>query len=323
MTNKYGHKLVVIAEPGVKREFHLSDGRNTIGSAPGNDVIIDGRGVSGYHAEFRIEKNRYYILDFSSEKGTYVNTVRVAKEKRVYAGDIVQLGTARTVFIASNAIIAKEESYKKSTKGASKSGAMLYRNWTIVACVFLVVLSALKISLSDESTVEVRKNKRVEMDDHSARYVITDKIEQQKTISNSTLLGETGSTESKPKSALVASVDNKKKPDRPDETSIICINIAKKFSDHQLWSEALEYYRIVFERDPDFPELSGQIAKVRLEKENMATYHQGVAFIEEGSFSAGINSLKKIDPDSFYYNDSLKAISYAKAKKVQSIDARQ
>jgi hypothetical protein len=241
----------------------------------------------------------------------------------VYAGDIVQLGATRTVFIPRNAIIAKEDNYKRRIQRPLKDSTMPYRKWTIVACVLLVVLSVLKISLRDERKVEVRKNKRIETGDHSVRYEITEKIEPQKTISNGAFSGKTGSPESKPKSALAASTGNKEKQGRSDETSIICFNIAKKFSDHQLWSEALEYYRIVFERNPAFPELSGQITKMQLEEKNMATYHQGLAFIEGGSFSSGINSLKKIGPDSFYYHDSLKAISDAKAKKEHSIDARQ
>ena len=60
MKSQSENKLVIVSEPDYGKEFSLFHGRTTIGSAPGNDVRIDCQSVSGFHAEFNIDNNKYY-----------------------------------------------------------------------------------------------------------------------------------------------------------------------------------------------------------------------------------------------------------------------
>ena len=84
-------------------EFVLSRPRVAIGTAPGNDIIVDAaykgwQTVSPQHAELRREQDGgFEIVDRESENGTFVNEMRTG-ENILSNGDLVRLGDVRFVF---------------------------------------------------------------------------------------------------------------------------------------------------------------------------------------------------------------------------------
>ncbi len=83
-------------------EFVLSRPRIAIGSAPGNDIVVDAafkgwRTVSPQHAELRREQDGFVVVDRESEHGTFVNEMRTG-ENILSDGDLLRLGDVRFTF---------------------------------------------------------------------------------------------------------------------------------------------------------------------------------------------------------------------------------
>lgn len=65
----------------------------TVGRAKSNDVIIDAPSVSENHLQLIQDQNdSYFIIDLSSEQGTYVNGTRIDEIALLKAGDVVHVG---------------------------------------------------------------------------------------------------------------------------------------------------------------------------------------------------------------------------------------
>jgi hypothetical protein len=83
-------------------EFVLSRPRVVIGSAAGNDIVIDSaykgwQTVSPQHAELRKEQDGFMVIDRDSENGTFVNEMRTG-ENMLAEGDTLRLGDVRFIF---------------------------------------------------------------------------------------------------------------------------------------------------------------------------------------------------------------------------------
>jgi hypothetical protein len=83
-------------------EFVLSRARVVIGTASGNDIVIDSafkgwRTVSPVHAELRREQDGFVLVDRGSEYGTFVNEMRTG-ENILADGDVVRLGDVSFIF---------------------------------------------------------------------------------------------------------------------------------------------------------------------------------------------------------------------------------
>ena len=83
-------------------EFVLSRPRVVIGTASGNDIVIDAgfngwQTVSPQHAELRREADGFVVVDRDSENGTFVNEMRTG-ENILSDGDLVRLGDVKFYF---------------------------------------------------------------------------------------------------------------------------------------------------------------------------------------------------------------------------------
>ena len=72
------------------RQFSIGD-QTTIGSGPGNDVVLDDSAVSGQHAKLRFEDGKLALYDLGSTNGTEVNGNKVVHHV-LADGDTVRLG---------------------------------------------------------------------------------------------------------------------------------------------------------------------------------------------------------------------------------------
>lgn len=69
--------------------IRVPDGGLSLGRAADNDIVIDGDGVSRYHAELRYDGGSLWLRDAGSRNGIFVNGNRVTDYKALKAGDVV------------------------------------------------------------------------------------------------------------------------------------------------------------------------------------------------------------------------------------------
>lgn len=78
-----------------KAAIWLVDSRYAIGRDKSNDIVLDEEGISGFHAELRVEADdRVFINDTGSTGGTFVNGRKVDARTPVKAGDLIRIGKA-------------------------------------------------------------------------------------------------------------------------------------------------------------------------------------------------------------------------------------
>ncbi|BBB32058.1 hypothetical protein TTHT_0467 [Thermotomaculum hydrothermale] len=90
-------KLEIIAGGNEGTEFRLKLGTTNIGNDESNDIVIDNPTVEFKHAQIVFEPEGFKIYDFNSEKGIFVNGVKV-NECVLKVGDIISLGNVQLKF---------------------------------------------------------------------------------------------------------------------------------------------------------------------------------------------------------------------------------
>lgn len=92
--------LVVKRGPNAGSRFLLDQPVTTSGRHPDSDIFLDDVTVSRRHAEFRMEGEKFEVVDVGSLNGTYVN--REPKNSAALSnGDEVQIGKFRLVFLTA------------------------------------------------------------------------------------------------------------------------------------------------------------------------------------------------------------------------------
>ena len=88
-------RLVVISGPTFQdgEIFTLDSHPLTIGRAVNNDVSMpDDEYASGRHARFEPRRDGVYVEDIGSTNGTFVNGIRLTRERKLTPGDVVRVG---------------------------------------------------------------------------------------------------------------------------------------------------------------------------------------------------------------------------------------
>ena len=81
------------------QSFHIDKGVSvTIGRLPDNDIVLENRAVSGRHAEIEGTEQGFYITDFHSKNGTFVNHQLVISHKLKH-GDIITISKHEMRFL--------------------------------------------------------------------------------------------------------------------------------------------------------------------------------------------------------------------------------
>ena len=75
-----------------KAAIWLVDSRYAIGRDASNDIVLDEEGVSGFHAELRVEDDdRVFLTDAGSINGTYVNGKQIKARTQLRAKDVIRI----------------------------------------------------------------------------------------------------------------------------------------------------------------------------------------------------------------------------------------
>jgi hypothetical protein len=88
-------RLVVVQSPvlGPGEEYALDSAALTVGRGANNDLEITGdEYASARHARFEPRRDGVYVEDVGSTNGTFVNGIRVTRERRLAPGDVVRVG---------------------------------------------------------------------------------------------------------------------------------------------------------------------------------------------------------------------------------------
>jgi hypothetical protein len=87
----YKARLAVLEGDYAGHEFFVIGEQTTIGSIPGNDIVIPGGGVSRRHAGIHVDEMRFELADFGSTSGTFVNGKGITKTF-LRDGDQIRMG---------------------------------------------------------------------------------------------------------------------------------------------------------------------------------------------------------------------------------------
>ncbi len=88
-------RIVVVSSPALQKGavYAIDSTALSIGRSEGNDLSIDGdEYASSRHARFEPRRDGVYVADAGSTNGTFVNGIRLARERRLVPGDVVRVG---------------------------------------------------------------------------------------------------------------------------------------------------------------------------------------------------------------------------------------
>lgn len=83
-----------------KAAIWLVDSRYAIGRDKSSDIVIDEEGVSGFHAELRVEQDdRIFITDAGSINGTFVNGKQIKARTQLRPNDVIRIHKAELLLV--------------------------------------------------------------------------------------------------------------------------------------------------------------------------------------------------------------------------------
>jgi len=85
-------KLVIFRGDAVENELRLAGRPVRIGRDARNDIVLDDKSVSRFHAEVRAEGNTYFIVDLKSRNGVWINGQQAKGKAALAFGAPVTLG---------------------------------------------------------------------------------------------------------------------------------------------------------------------------------------------------------------------------------------
>ncbi len=92
-------KMIVFRNDEIMGEYMLVQDRTfRIGRSPDNDIVLSDRAVSSVHAEIEGEDGFFYITDFQSKNGTFINKELVVS-RRLAPDDVITMGGHNLKFV--------------------------------------------------------------------------------------------------------------------------------------------------------------------------------------------------------------------------------
>ena len=83
-----------------KAAIWLVDSRYAIGRDKSNDIVFDEEGVSGFHAELRVEDDdRVFVTDAGSINGTFVNGKQIKARTQLRPNDVIRVHRAELTLV--------------------------------------------------------------------------------------------------------------------------------------------------------------------------------------------------------------------------------
>ena len=95
VTRSAAGRLVVVKSPtlGQGEERRLDSAPLTFGRGPQNDITLSGDDyASARHARIEPRRDGVWVEDVGSTNGTFVNGIRLTRERKLTPGDVIRVG---------------------------------------------------------------------------------------------------------------------------------------------------------------------------------------------------------------------------------------
>lgn len=139
-------KLVHIDPPHRGTSIHVPTLGCCIGREDDNDLILDDRDVSSYHAKIEQVDGVWRLRDLESTNGSFVNGHRVQESSVLSEGDVIQTGSKRLVFSShADVQLPPATSEESPDRAASRTGRVPLLAGTLIGLLILMGLGALLI----------------------------------------------------------------------------------------------------------------------------------------------------------------------------------
>jgi len=93
-------RLVIYEGEEQRAEHELARAVVGLGRHPQNDIVLDDRTLSRFHARIERREDRYLVIDLGAQNGVHLNGERIAGEALLQSGDRIDLGRYTAVFQA-------------------------------------------------------------------------------------------------------------------------------------------------------------------------------------------------------------------------------
>lgn len=121
--------LKIRFKDGSQEPVALEEPGKTIGQGGVNDIVIDRKGVNGFHADLKVEGDTVTLTDVNTKTGTLLNGDLIEGPTVIRAGDTIGIGGAELEVF--------EEQVSTESKTLVLSGTALFEmgtgGWSIVA----------------------------------------------------------------------------------------------------------------------------------------------------------------------------------------------
>jgi hypothetical protein len=101
----------------------------TIGSGKINDIVVNEKGVNGFHADLKVEGDSVFLSDVDTQTGTFLNGEKIAGPMQLRVGDVIRIMAAE-LEVADAADAEEAGTIVLSGSALKKMGA---DGWSIVA----------------------------------------------------------------------------------------------------------------------------------------------------------------------------------------------
>lgn len=118
-------QFLITDTSGKTRNFKLENGEYVlIGRSPkGCQVVIDDDLSSSVHAKLQLDKSEVIVEDLTSKNGTYVNGLKILKQ-RIYLEDKILIGDSALVFNLTKMDAATKRALKHSDPNSRYDGSL-------------------------------------------------------------------------------------------------------------------------------------------------------------------------------------------------------
>ena len=100
-------RLVIYEGDMQRAEHELARAVVGLGRHPQNDIVLDDRTLSRFHARIEKRDDNYVVVDLGAQNGVHLNGARIEGEASLQSGDRIDLGRYTAVFHAPTAKPAK------------------------------------------------------------------------------------------------------------------------------------------------------------------------------------------------------------------------
>jgi pSer/pThr/pTyr-binding forkhead associated (FHA) protein len=278
------HKLVVISDADLGKEYSLKKPENMIGRAPGCPVLVNDKMASAQHAMITVKGNDCFIKDLNSTNGTVVNGKKLTAQQALAEGDEIEIGASIFKFIHKDSVIDKDAILGAGKKKKPDSKKPLKLVAAVLAAVVVFLVFVVIFSKPKPQQKQVPSGDAVkESVDASASKEPAEEIQTKESAPSDDVIKE--------------------------KTAQLYFSMANQFRTNQLWQAAIDKYIEVLAIDPGFLEAQEALEQAKFELQNEQMLNKGRELVSVKNYDKAIEVLQIIPLESVYYHKSKELVA--------------